>query len=125
MSDRTPPQVGEIWQHFKHRDGVDIFCGEYHQYQIWDVTEAKPQHPQAEIQPFSVQHVETGQFHNVFECDREWWVEGLSEPHVLYTVNFCTHTVWCRALAEFMAADERSETGWKFWRINPHPPSTE
>lgn len=111
MTNRQPPKKNEIWQHFKHSEAED------HQYQIWDLVTPGPIPENAVEQPYSVRDVETLAYLSVYEHDGQIYVEGVMVPSVLYTLGFLTEDVWCRALVEFMATDERSETGWKFWKI--------
>ena len=125
MSDRTPPQVGEIWQHFKH------CADEPHQYKII-VSSTSAGDPGVEpvYKLCAATNVDSGLFYIGYQslrpfpnlCQQPTWLydemmgEWIDAPMVVYQ-STSDQRIWCRTLTEFMAADERSETGWKFWRI--------
>ena len=115
------PTPGTTWQHFKHSPETP------HLYEMICVTEPGDG-PQDAPGYFTAIHTETEQWLDVMPAagaascepddDRFWLFPPQDEPFVIYkAVGDDSGKCWARPLSSFMAADDRSPNGHKFWQV--------
>jgi len=109
----TQPKPGSTWQHFKHTPETP------HLYTIICVTEAG-ELPMDAFPYFTVVHTETGALLDLMASAStlgRWIYPVQVEPFVVYLPVNDNGKWWARPLSSFMAPDDRSPTGQKFWPV--------
>lgn len=99
------PKSDELWQHFKGTV-----------YRVQNIST-----PSADINPIAgnAVHTETGKVVHTqlsMHFGLQHRMEDCPERLVFYSA-LDESKLWARPLSSFMAEDFRSETGWKFWRV--------